>query len=373
MEEISKGESKVENLSLSSENLEAEKEVSPTEKDRHSFTQYSRKSTRQGSITPHSNSYFSFSYERKMSSPIYDYYHSSQKFLNQLFQEKAKEEGYDLLGSKNYIDKDSLLNGYLSEEYYGSTYQNSGRFSYPMENDYSSLDGLKDCRNEGRKITPINLNNTFNMNYFNNEFSAYPRNFKEDSSKFNKMNERNSSFRNFYNPFINYVIRPFAYSNVPNQQNQTNQPYYEMEIENLNYQTQTPNLSSSSADSSNLFFNGNYSPMNQKNSFGGFNQNQNQNLNFQRKSSGNILPKKPKKFVEREGDWICKSCKNLNFSFRKMCNRCGAQKGEDSQVITKEIIGNLRRDQNYSLNEMDDFNENGTSSSKESKEKDFDY
>ena len=32
--------------------------------------------------------------------------------------------------------------------------------------------------------------------------------------------------------------------------------------------------------------------------------------------------KKPKFFVERSGDWICNSCKNLNFAFRVECNRC---------------------------------------------------
>ena len=32
--------------------------------------------------------------------------------------------------------------------------------------------------------------------------------------------------------------------------------------------------------------------------------------------------KKAKFFVERSGDWICNSCKNLNFAFRIECNRC---------------------------------------------------
>lgn len=27
----------------------------------------------------------------------------------------------------------------------------------------------------------------------------------------------------------------------------------------------------------------------------------------------------------REGDWICYNCNNLNFSFRKKCNRCKTQ------------------------------------------------
>lgn len=36
--------------------------------------------------------------------------------------------------------------------------------------------------------------------------------------------------------------------------------------------------------------------------------------------------KNKKTFVERDGDWTCFYCKNLNFSFRKKCNRCKASK-----------------------------------------------
>ncbi len=38
--------------------------------------------------------------------------------------------------------------------------------------------------------------------------------------------------------------------------------------------------------------------------------------------------KKKKPFVERVGDWICIKCKNLNFSFRMICNRCQLSKSE---------------------------------------------
>ena len=36
--------------------------------------------------------------------------------------------------------------------------------------------------------------------------------------------------------------------------------------------------------------------------------------------------KKRYSFEIREGDWRCKKCNNLNFSFRIKCNRCGVEK-----------------------------------------------
>lgn len=50
--------------------------------------------------------------------------------------------------------------------------------------------------------------------------------------------------------------------------------------------------------------------------------------------------RKPKAFVEREGDWICSSCKNLNFAFRKVCNRCATQKNENDVIIKLSKIRN---------------------------------
>ncbi len=43
--------------------------------------------------------------------------------------------------------------------------------------------------------------------------------------------------------------------------------------------------------------------------------------------------KKKKPFVERLGDWVCIKCKNLNFSFRVVCNRCQLQKIENNKMF----------------------------------------
>lgn len=52
------------------------------------------------------------------------------------------------------------------------------------------------------------------------------------------------------------------------------------------------------------------------------------NNNIQQESK-----KKKKPFVEREGDWTCMKCKNLNFAFRTNCNRCHLNKNDNQKFI----------------------------------------
>lgn len=47
--------------------------------------------------------------------------------------------------------------------------------------------------------------------------------------------------------------------------------------------------------------------------------------------------KKKKPFVERVGDWTCFKCKNLNFSFRVVCNRCQLSKKESEKQTTETM------------------------------------
>ncbi len=50
--------------------------------------------------------------------------------------------------------------------------------------------------------------------------------------------------------------------------------------------------------------------------------------------------KKKKHFTERVGDWVCIKCKNLNFSFRVICNRCNLSKAE-SEILFESYMRNL--------------------------------
>ena len=48
--------------------------------------------------------------------------------------------------------------------------------------------------------------------------------------------------------------------------------------------------------------------------------------------------KKHKPFTERAGDWVCYKCKNLNFAFRVMCNRCHLAKNESEKMAEKNKV-----------------------------------
>ena len=51
--------------------------------------------------------------------------------------------------------------------------------------------------------------------------------------------------------------------------------------------------------------------------------------------------KRKNNFVKREGDWVCFKCKNLNFAFRNVCNKCNLPKQESEMKlfdIGKELM-----------------------------------
>ena len=52
--------------------------------------------------------------------------------------------------------------------------------------------------------------------------------------------------------------------------------------------------------------------------------------------------KKKKKFSEKKGDWTCYACKNVNFRFRDVCNRCKLSK-EESDKKYDEVFKTLEK------------------------------
>ena len=65
------------------------------------------------------------------------------------------------------------------------------------------------------------------------------------------------------------------------------------------------------------------------------------NINFNKKKTKKNKKEK-KKYVEKEGDWPCYKCKNINFAFRDKCNKCYLSK-EDSEQKYIEAGKNLMK------------------------------
>ena len=55
-------------------------------------------------------------------------------------------------------------------------------------------------------------------------------------------------------------------------------------------------------------------------------------LQFNDAQSRPVVVEKKKPFQERAGDWVCSRCRNLNFSFRVVCNRCQLTKKESTKL-----------------------------------------
>jgi hypothetical protein len=87
------------------------------------------------------------------------------------------------------------------------------------------------------------------------------------------------------------------------------------------------------------------------------------------KKDGNLeYSKRKRPFMEREGDWMCVNCNNLNFSFRISCNRCHISKqnsektnidSNQSQIINNNNVTFKRNNCNnryYVKSKYDNFN-----------------
>ena len=59
--------------------------------------------------------------------------------------------------------------------------------------------------------------------------------------------------------------------------------------------------------------------------------------------------KNKKSIIERKGDWICFFCKNFNFSFREICNRCHKTKYKTIIMLNKAYFLDLN---NININKM---------------------
>ena len=145
--------------------------------------------------------------------------------------------------------------------------------------------------------------------YFQSELQKYqlPKSLfdtsksKENENEKEKNNEKIFSLAQIIDKNINLNSRPF----VPKSK----------EKEDLAYMK-------------NQFNNGNYNINKMGNKFDQIPMNY---LKYNNCLKNNKKKKKKKEFIEREGDWSCYRCKNINFSFRDKCNKCQFSREESEK------------------------------------------
>ena len=218
---------------------------------------------------------------KKNNSPICVYYEGIDKKLSE-----KNPNDFDYTKTKNFISKDI---------YYNNINNQNRLIYYPFEFNYTFEQNDFEKSTFNKKI--INSNNEINNKNKNEEKKSYSNSntpsFKKYGGKFD--------IPLYYYNYDNKVIRGIQ--------------------------------------STNLFCNNNsINNKNQKKNEEGNNENSNSN-----KNQKNYFNKgrKGKPFTERSGDWVCSTCKNLNFAFRTICNRCHLPK-VDSEKNSNEKNENLK-------------------------------
>ena len=220
---------------------------------------------------------------KKNNSPICVYYEGIDKKLSE-----KNPNDFDYTKTKNFISKDIYYNNINNQNNFRLIY-------YPFEFNYTFEQNDFEKSTFNKKI--INSNNEINNKNKNEEKKSYSNSntpsFKKYGGKFD--------IPLYYYNYDNKVIRGIQ--------------------------------------STNLFCNNNsINNKNQKKNEEGNNENSNSN-----KNQKNYFNKgrKGKPFTERSGDWVCSTCKNLNFAFRTICNRCHLPK-VDSEKNSYEKNENLK-------------------------------
>ena len=279
------------------------------------------------------------------SSPLISYYNSSHIYLNRKYSENNNNLDFDK--SNNYIRKDSLIQ-YDNEENKSSeidNIQNKNIHNHNIINmniidkdEYNQIksnvnyyqtyqDTIINSNNQivynnntnSKNIIQLNQNQENQMNlqqnqimYFNimNQFNLINNNLNH-RPRFNSTNISNGN--NFISPI---------FSNNINSINNNNIEMFGKKgwvcnfCNNFNYESRNKCNRCKQPKNPNL-----KSKKNNGNGIGNINKN-------------NIYERKVlKQFSEREGDWICFKCKNVNFAFRIICNRCQLPKIESEKLL----------------------------------------
>lgn len=301
-------------------------------------------------------------------SPLFSYFGDSHFYLHRKYSENNK---FDFLHSNNFLRKDSLcLNDETkdNEEENGTNSIGSEENEFEdeeeddnIENEYEQLNAngvydqqyINQSQNQnnntsssnsknGLSLFRFNLNDQFNLTAMNQiKLHQRPR---FNSGNFTMMNAPSSLGQSYM--MNNYAGNNNGMLNNFNNSNTNNQKQYSVEMfgrkgwlcrlcNNFNYDTRNKcNRCHHGSKSPRKLKKRNYNNVTNVSNIENkvnkiplvFNMNVSQNFNINTQPVNNKVMNNSKQFSERIGDWICFNCKNLNFAFRTVCNRCQLSK-----------------------------------------------
>ena len=311
--------------------------------------------------TPKDNSDISIRNKRnsitEFSSPLIDYYNSSNEYLNR----KLSENNYSLniKQSNNFIRKDSLCQNERQTFYNSNEEDNSSEDNNNIENinNYTINNEINDTDYE--EYNQLQSNGIYYQIYQDKKINPNNQIVYNNNTNSNKVIQLNQNQENQMNLQQNQIM----YFNIINQFNLINNnlnhrprynsthisnennflpPIFTNNMNNINNNINNNNngeIFRKKGWVCNYCNNFNYESRNKCNRC---KQPKNPNLKSKKKNGNgigninktNIYEKKgSKQFSEREGDWICFNCKNVNFAFRIICNRCQLPKIESEKLI----------------------------------------
>ena len=247
-----------------------------------------------------------------LTSPILAYFSDSHTYLHRKYSQNL-----DYSHSSNFLRKDSLC----PNEDTNDNEENA------MESEEDEYEDSEDEEKED-EYEQLNANSTYNTNYLNQQKMNIPHSDTTSKNMF---------------PNIKYNLTKQFNLMTINQLQQQQRPRFNSGSygynNSNNYSTEMFGRKGWICNKCNNF---NYDSRNKCNRCGDNRENSKRgNMNnssiesiVMRRSVNNVSTNS-KQFNERIGDWVCFNCKNLNFAFRTVCNRCQLKK-EQSEMLTMQ-------------------------------------
>ena len=242
----------------------------------------------------------------QIDSPLISYYTSSNEYLIKKYSENLND--INLEKSNNFIRKNSYLNQINNENKEESkNYLIQSLNNKNTEKDYKGINNQYSNNNQNNINNNKNLNN-LNFNYIDNE--------KSKNNSMNNINNQSDNLNKNFTPFFSINKSKVFITEMYGRKG-----WICIFCNNFNYEGRNK-CNKCKKSLNQQIININYKNNKFEKNLENIN---NKNLNF---LSGRI------------GDWICFSCKNLNFAFRDICNRCKISRKESDIFLQQYNILN---------------------------------